>query len=168
MTRVEVLSGDITRVKADSLITAINSGGMWFGGIDGAIQRCAGDIFHAKAAAEKLTDGKTVFASSDHFHGGSFKSVLFVVDDLKQPLREIVTAALREAERRQLSSITLPTIRTGVMVGVYEPTAQAALDEMAIAVRQFVATSPQMERITFVIYNDSPSMQYLERALQLS
>lgn len=167
MTHVEVLDGDITRVEADGLITAINSGGAWFGGIDGAIQRCAGDTFHAKAAAERLVDGKAIFVPSSN-HSGSFRGVLFVVDDLQRPLRGIVTAALREAEEQQLRSVTLPTIRTGVMAGAYEPTVQAALDEMAHAVREFVATSPQMERICFVVYNDAPSAHYLKRALQLS
>ena len=59
MTSVNVVDGDITQIKADALITAINSGGMWFGGLDGAIQRSSGSMFHGQAqAAMPLTDGQ--------------------------------------------------------------------------------------------------------------
>jgi len=168
MTHVEVLSGDITQVSAEALITAINSEGMWFGGIDGAIRRCAGGVFHSQAALNPLSDGETVFAPSERKHGGSFESVLFVVDDLRRPLCDIVAIALQEAERLRLSSVTLPTIRTGVMAGIYEPTVRAALDEMATAILQFVATSPQMRQISVVVYNDETSMQHLKKVLQVS
>lgn len=35
---IQVVQGDITQISVDAIMTAINSGGMWFGGVDGAIQ----------------------------------------------------------------------------------------------------------------------------------
>lgn len=168
MTRVDVFSGDITKYEAAGLVTAINSGGMWFGGIDGAIQRVAGDMFHHQArAAMPLSDGQVVFARAMDGHDGRFSGVLFVVDDLKRPLREIVGAGLREAESQGLETLTLPTIRMGVMLGVCEPTREAALDEMALAVREFTASLwTSVRRISFVVYNDPDSEQYLKTALR--
>lgn len=168
MTRVNVLSGDITSVKADGLITAINSAGMWFSGIDGAIQRSSGGMFHSQAqAAMPLSDGSVIFAPATGDHNGQFGSVVFLVDDLRRPLCELVTAGLQEAERQGLASILLPTIRTGVMAGSYE-TVEEALNGMAVAVREFVASNPvNVQQITFVVYGDPTSEQLLKKALQL-
>ena len=47
--KLQVVEGDITRIKADAIVTAINSHGLWFGGIDGAIQRAAGNLYHCQA-----------------------------------------------------------------------------------------------------------------------
>ena len=54
--KVNVVDGDIAAVPAQVLITAVNSGGMWFGGIDGVIMRAAGDQFHGQAAEALRTD----------------------------------------------------------------------------------------------------------------
>jgi O-acetyl-ADP-ribose deacetylase (regulator of RNase III) len=40
---LSVISGDIAQVKSDAIITAINSGGAWFGGIDRVINNVAGN-----------------------------------------------------------------------------------------------------------------------------
>ena len=166
MTHVNVFNGDITQYEAAGLITAINSGGLWFGAIDGAIQQSAGKMFHYQAlAAMPLSDGQVVFAPASDGHGGRFGSVVFVVDDLKRPLREIVAAGLREAERRALDSVTIPMIRTGVMLGAHEPTVGTALDEMVLAVREFLATSPvNPQRISLVVYDNPDSERYLSAA----
>ena len=38
MVTVKVISGDITQVEGDAIVTLINSGRMWFGGVDQAIK----------------------------------------------------------------------------------------------------------------------------------
>jgi O-acetyl-ADP-ribose deacetylase len=169
MTTATVVAGDVTKVRADALITAINSGGMWFGGIDGAIQRCANNMFHAQAAAARLQDGATVFAQATSRHSGAFRDVLFVVDDLRRPLSQIVRLALDEAERQRLTSVTLPAIRTGVMAGVVERTAQEAVTQLGIGVRGFIDTNPRhVKTITFVVYNDPASVAGLRTSLALT
>jgi O-acetyl-ADP-ribose deacetylase (regulator of RNase III) len=163
MTNVKVQQGDITKVSADALITAINSGGMWFGGIDGAIQRCSGQMFHSQAASARLNDGDTVFARATQQHRGAFRAVLFVVDDLRRPLSQIVEIALKAADQEGVANVTLPALRTGVMAGAYERTPQEAVAQIGIGVRNFVAGRPRSVRqITFVVYNDPSN----ERALR--
>jgi len=162
MTEVIVQEGDITKVSADALITAINSGGMWFGGIDGAIQRCAGPMFHNQAASASLSDGVTVFAQATQQHSGAFRAVLFVVDDLRRPLSQIVEIALKAADSAGVASVTLPAMRTGVMAGEYERTAQEAVAQIGIGVRNFVAEEPRsVRKITFVVYNDPSNARSL-------
>jgi len=105
------------------LITAINSSGMWFGGIDG---------------------------------------VIFIIDNLKKKLHEIVLAGLQEAEKNQLSSVTLPTLRMGVMLGVVEKTEEEAIEEMAMAIHLFKGNNPAyVKNITFVVYSNQNILRKL-------
>lgn len=168
-TSVAVVSGDITRTKADALITAINSGGMWFGGIDGVINRAAGNLFHQQAAnAMPLKDGQTVVArSGGHAHDGAFANVVFVVDDLKRPLQEIIYSGLKAASNAGFKSVSLPTIRMGVMLGVVEKSVNEAVSEMTKGVRRFLGENSDttLKSITFVVYNDPQTQSLLQKTL---
>jgi O-acetyl-ADP-ribose deacetylase (regulator of RNase III) len=168
--KVEVLSGDISRVSANALITAINSGGMWFGGIDGVIQRsCGGNIFHSQAeAAMPLKHGDTVVANSLGLpRKDTFQNVVFVVDDLEGPLHQIVYNGLVAAAKAGFTSVTLPTIRMGVMLGAVEKSVQEATQEMAKGVRKFMAEYPasSLSIVTFVVFRDEPTRAQLEKDL---
>lgn len=169
-TSVSVVSGDIGRVKVDALITAINSGGLWFGGIDSVINRVAGNLFHQQAEnTMPLKDGQTVVARSDgRVHGGAFTNVVFVVDDLKRALFEIVYNGLKAASDAGFKSVSLPTIRMGVMLGVVEKSVEEAVAGMSVGVRQFLKKNPNttLENITFVVYNDLKTQFLLQKALK--
>ncbi len=165
LTTVNVVDGDITQVRADALITAINSSGMWFGGLDSAIQRSSGPMFHAQAQAAQtvmpLADGRVVYAPQQGPHNGKFDAVLFVVDDLKRPLYHLVTTALEAAVQRELLSVSIPTIRTGVMAGVYEPRTRA-LEYLACAINDFVKKHPnKLHEINIVVYSNEGDRMFL-------
>jgi O-acetyl-ADP-ribose deacetylase (regulator of RNase III) len=164
---VEILSGDISRMKADALITPVNSGGMWFGALDGVIQRAGGNQFHKQAmAAMPLVDGQTVVAQKLVEHKGAFGPVVFVVDDLQKPLRDVVSAGLKAADEAGFKSVSLPAMRTGVMMGVVEKTAQATVDEMAAGVRAFAEAGPKsIKNIKFGVYNNPDIEERLFKAL---
>jgi len=162
LTNVNVVDGDITKIKADALITAINSGGLWFGGLDGAIQRSSGFMFHAQAqAAMPLTDGHIVFAPKRGPHNGKFEAVLFIVDDLHEPLYDLITLALEAAVSHKFMSVNIPTIRTGVMAGVYEPRSKA-LSELARAVNDFIEKNPnKLDDVNIVVYGNKDDRMFL-------
>ncbi len=168
MSKVSVVSGDISRTKADALITAINSGGMWWGRIDGVINRAAGDLFHSQAQkAMPLADGQTVIARSNgRAHDGAFTNVVFVVDDLQRPLHEIVRNGLKAASDAGFKSVSLPTVRMGFMLGVVEKSVNEAVDEMAKGVKKFLVENPDaLHSIIFVVYNDPKTQSLLQKAL---
>lgn len=167
---VGVVSGDITKFKVDALITAINSGGMWFGGIDSVIQRTSGDYFHKQAAAAMpLKDGQTVVARCSPSFGNSngFRHVVFVVDDLRRSLAEVVYDGLKGASDAGFKSVSLPTIRMGVMLGAVEKTLEEAVVGISTGVRSFLKKNPDtsLESITFVVYNDKKIQSLLQSAL---
>lgn len=166
---VSVVSGDITRVNADALVTAINASGAWFGGVDGAIFRVAGGIFHSQASREMpLEDGQTIVARSNgNVHEGAFANVVFVVDELRRPLHEVIQLGLMAASDAGFGSVSLPAIRTGVMLGAVEKTVNQAVNEMAKGVKNFLAENPdtKIDSIMFVIYGDKTIQSLLKKAL---
>ena len=167
--KINVITGDITQVRSDALITAINSGGMWFGGIDGAIMGVAGNLFHQQAKASlPLSHGDTVLALSNGVkHRGEFSNVVFVIDDLTGALSDIIRNGLEAASNAKFKSVTLPTIRMGVMLGVVEKTREQAVDEMVKGVKRFLKWFPNttIECITFVVYVDPDTLDLLKHKL---
>lgn len=164
MTKVNVVDGDITQVRADALITAINPRGSWYGGLDRAIRSVSGGMFHNQAeAAMPLTDGQVVYAPELEPHEGKFAAVLFVVDGLQRPLHEVVTNVLNDADKRRLQVISLPAIRTGFMEGKRE-TRNRALDDLARAINDFVAKGSAVGVINVVVYGSEADRIALFRA----
>lgn len=163
--KTSVVSGDITKIPADAVITGINSGQMWFGGIDGAIQRSAGNQYHAQAAAGDLSDGNTIVARGQQPHQGAFKDVVFVVDDGGIPLSDIVYKSLVSADQAGMKSVNIPAMHTGVLAGKAGP--GAAVQSMAEGIRRFRESGAQnLQDVRVVVYNDPKLAGQYETALQ--
>lgn len=166
--KTSVVGGDIAKVKADAVVSPINSFGDWRGGLDGVIYRNAGEQFHAQAAAAMpLVEGQTVIAAKTLEHKAAFDNVVFVVDDLNKPLREVVLSGLKAAEAAGYKTVSLPAMRTGVMLGAVEKTLQQTVDEMAAGVKAFRALGPKsLKDINFVVYNNDELLAKLTAALK--
>ena len=161
---VQVIAGDIAKIPADAIITAINSDGAWYGGIDGVLKRAAGDHFHARAsAAMPLEDGMTVVAPGGNVTSLPFQNVVFVIDDLKQPLGNIIFLGLKAARDAGFKAVTLPTIRMGVMLGVVEKNRLDTVSAMVNGVRRFLESGGGLD-ITFVVYSDKETEALLSVA----
>lgn len=164
-THVEVMGGDITRVGADVLITAVSSDDVYIGPIDEAIQRCAGMAFHNQLAQFNRQDGDMVLALGGGHHNGMFKNVLFAIDDMRQPLRELVATALKAVEAQGFITITLSALR---MSGAKEARRkdEDALAELAIAILAFTASNPKnVKRISIVVRNNPSDIERLKEML---
>jgi len=158
-TKLYVVEGDITQIPTDAIMTAINSGGMWFGGIDGAIQKVAGNTYHSQAGAKMpLKNLQVVVAKGDKKrHNGQFDDVIFVVDDLESPLEDVIYTGLETANKEGYSKLLLPAVRLGVMRGVVEKTPTEAITRISKGINTFMTqygAKTKLEDITFVIYND--------------
>jgi len=165
-TEIYVSQGDLTKVPTDAIVTAINSGGLWFGGIDGAIQRVAGNHYHTQAQkAMPLSDLQTVVAKGSRTdHNGEFDNVVFVVDDLQSPLNNVMYKGLEAASNEGYQNIVLPTIRMGVMLGIVEKTPQEAIQRMSNGVNEFMnkyGSNTKIRNLGFVVYNDEKTSEML-------
>src|SRR6266568_3171215 len=154
---INVLEGDITKIPTQAIVTLINSGKMWFGGVDGAIMRVAGNQFHRVPAGLTLSDGEVVIAEGPHpaTHNGQFSDVIFVVDDLKRPLGELVELALDKAYRQEYATVSFPAMRTGVMAGAYERDAREAALQMVEGMKRSITRHMQPITVNIVIYSDA-------------
>ena len=152
-----VHEGDIAEVDAEALITAINSSGLWLEKIDDTIRRYAGTVFHNKARdTMPLKDGQTVVTRRIFEHSGGWGDVVFVVDNLKSPLSQIVCSALIAAQNAGYQTVSLPAIRTGKTLGAVEKDAETTVIELLKAVRNFLDTTPNVtiKEIHFVVFGD--------------
>lgn len=157
---VEFGVGDITQVKSDAIITLINSAGMWFGGVDSAIQRITG-AFHGIAGTymggkEGIKDGDTIFANGEMIPGNrDFRSVIFVIDDLELPLGELVEAGLDEACKNDLQVVTMPLMRSGVMAGVKEKSLEEVSAQMIAGIKAAADKNPEKTLAAkIIVYSD--------------
>ncbi len=168
MATITVVEGDITRVPTDALIAVVNSAGMWFGNIDGAIRRVAGGLYHNQLVRRQydLKDGEAIYAASGNArHSGAFKDVIFVIDDLEQPVESIVLSGIESAIEHNARRVTIPTIRTGAKAGQRETLAEA-LDGLAQVVGSFTH-SGLIDEITIVVYNNPSHAYRLRQQLRL-
>lgn len=114
-----------------------------------------------------LRHGQTVVATGNTEHNGAFKNVVFVIDDLEGRLGDIIYNGLKAASDAGYSSVTLPTIRMGVMLGAVEKSVDEAIGEMAEGIRRFHADHPKtnLSNIQFVVYNDPATESKLKAML---
>jgi len=169
--RIARISGDITMIDSDAIITAINSGGLWFGGIDGAIRRVAGNMYHSQAMEKKLIDLKVIVARGDHNnHKGKFDNVVFVVDDLRSELRGVIARGIEEADNAGFKKVTIPAIRTGVMLEAVEKSLEQVVNEYMKGIMRYVGRKrvikkqvPGIQTITFVTYNNPELEEIMHR-----
>lgn len=165
--KVQVFQGDIAQVPVDALIAAINSGGMWFGGIDGVIRRCAGPQFHNQAADALDFDRNTkvVVAPWRYRHEGQFQNVVFAIDDVNEPLEDVVRRGLDAAALAGFKTVSMPAIRLGVMKDLGGTQAEKVRDIVNAIREHEKAMENPLREITIVIYDDSALAQDFIRAL---
>lgn len=164
--RIEIVQGDITRLRVDAIVNAANSSLRGGGGVDGAIHRAAGpqldEECHALNGCEtgsaKITRGYNlpaqwiIHAVGPVWRGGNH--------DEDALLASCYRTSLAIAEERGIRTIAFPAISTGIY-GF--PSARAS----RIAVREIRAHLEQHElpeKVLLVAFSD-PTREAYEAAL---
>jgi len=166
--RIEVMQGDITRLKVDAIVNAANPSLMGGGGVDGAIHRAGGPqiLEECKAIIAKigrLDTGKAVITSGGNlpaahvihtvgpvWHGGGQQEAML--------LAEAYTNSLALASEKGLRSIAFPNISTGVYGYPKREAAQVAFR----AVTDYLKIHPLPERVIFCCFDDKNYQLYQE------
>ena len=160
--KIELATGDITRLAVDAIVNAANSSLLGGGGVDGAIHRAAGPGLLAECRTlggcppgeARLTRGHrlparfVIHTVGPVWRGGSANE-----DDL---LARCYRSSLTLAVAQGIRSIAFPAISTGIY-GFPRPRA------CAIAVNEthrFLLTDDTLERVTFISFDTETEALY--------
>lgn len=156
---IELIQGDITKMKVDAIVNAANNSLLGGGGVDGAIHRAGGraildECLKIRDQQGGCPTGEAVITTAGNLPA---RYVIHTVGPVWQGgnaqeealLRSAYTNSLRLATAHGVESIAFPNISTGVY---HFPRQNAA--EIAIAsVKDFLSADDTNLRVIFVCFD---------------
>jgi O-acetyl-ADP-ribose deacetylase (regulator of RNase III) len=156
--KIELIKGDITKIKADAIVNAANSSLLGGGGVDGAIHRAGGKQILEECIEIRNRQGKCKTGEAVATTAGNLpaKYVIHTVgpvwngdeEKCSQLLANCYQNSLKLAESLDAKTIAFPNISTGVYRFPKELAGKIAVDE----VKKF--KSDIIEKIIFVCFDD--------------
>lgn len=160
--KIELIQGDITKVKADAIVNAANTSLLGGCGVDGAIHRAAGPglleecrkLSGCRTGDAKLTQGYNlpaiyvIHTVGPVWHGGQ--------SDEDNLLASCYTTSLKLAIRCSVKTIAFPNISTGVYGFPKERAAGIAIS----AVKKFLSGTDKLEKVIFVTFDEENFLIY--------
>ncbi len=152
--KIDVVQGDITRLRVDAIVNAANTSLLGGGGVDGAIHRAAGprllaacrEIGGCPTGEARITPGFDLPAAwVIHTVGPVWRGGSSGEDEL---LASCYRSSLALAEERQVRTIAFPAISTGVYGFPVERAARIALTEIAAHLDE----DSTLQRVTLVCH----------------
>ena len=154
--RIEIVKGDITKLKVDAIVNAANSSLLGGGGVDGAIHKAAGpDLLEfcktldgCPTGEAKITPGFKLHAKfvihtvGPVWHGGNHSEDLL--------LKRCYQNSLKLAVENNLKSIAFPAISTGIYSFPLERATKIALKEIST----FLESNEEIEKVVFVCFDE--------------
>ena len=161
MSNIQIIKGDITKLKVDAIVNAANPSLLGGGGVDGAIHRAAGSelleecrtLFGCDRGEAKITKGynlpaKFVIHTVGPIWRGGFGGEAEV-------LRNCYLNSLKLAEKYNLKTIAFPAISTGVYGYPKDQAARIALS----TVGEYLKHS-SIETVIFVLHSEEDLFIY--------
>mgnify|MGYP003969159175 CR=1 FL=1 len=161
LAKIEMIQGDITRLRVDGIVNAANSSLLGGGGVDGAIHRAAGrqlleecrTLGGCATGQAKITGGYRLPARYVvHTVGPIYSGVQ---EDSEQ-LAGCYRSCLQLAVENGLMSIAFPAISCGVYGYPIEEAAGVALR----TTRDFLAGQAAPDRVVFVLFSERDLQVY--------
>lgn len=167
MSRLEIISGDISKSKVDAIVNAANTSLLGGGGVDGAIHRAAGPelleecrtLGGCNTGEAKITKGYklpakfVIHTPGPVWHGGGRNEEAL--------LRSSYRSSLELARDNGCKSVDFPSISTGVYSFPLELASKYAVDEIL----KFLSNNELPERVRMVCF-DKNTHKYYENALR--
>lgn len=167
---IELIKGDITKVKVDAIVNAANSGLRGGGGVDGAIHGAGGPEIMKECDEIRKRHGGCPAGEAVITTAGNLPAqyVIHTVGPVweggrkNEPelLRNAYKNSLKLAAEKNLKSVSFPNISTGVYHFPKEMAAGIAVEE----VKKFKGKSG-IEKVVFVCFDDENYDLY-KKALQ--
>lgn len=160
--RIQLDSGDITRLAVDAIVNAANASLLGGGGVDGAIHRAAGPELLAECRTlggcapgdAKITAGyrlpakHVIHTVGPIWHGGSGGE--------RETLASCYRNSLSLARAHRLATIAFPAISTGIYGFPREPAAAIAIG----TVTEQLAAAELPETVIFVCFDAATRAAY--------
>lgn len=153
---LEVIKGDITKLKVDAIVNAANTSLLGGGGVDGAIHRTAGPELLAECRTlngcptgeAKITKGYNLPASFViHTVGPVWNNGHRNEETL---LASCYQKSLEIAKNYHLKTIAFPNISTGIYRFPKEKAAEIAISEVS----KFLRKASSLQKVIFVCFDD--------------
>jgi O-acetyl-ADP-ribose deacetylase (regulator of RNase III) len=165
LARMVVVTGDITKLKADAIVNAANGSLLGGGGVDGAIHSAAGEQLYAECLTlggcetgrAKMTGGYRLPARHViHTVGPIYRTGAEGEPEL---LRSCYRESLRLAAEAGLQTVAFPCVSTGVFG--YPPAAACAVAVEAVG--EWLAGNELPRVVTFCCFGERDANLYRER-----
>jgi len=160
--KIEIIQGDITRLKVDAIVNAANTTLLGGGGVDGAIHRAAGPrlleecrrLGGCPTGKAKATDGYRLPARYVfHTVGPVWQGGAHHEDDL---LASCYRECMKLAQEYQVRTIAFPAISCGVYHFPVERAARIAISTLLDCLKD----KPEMEKIYLVCFDPQAYQTY--------
>ena len=157
---IELIKGDITKLKVDAIVNAANSGLMGGGGVDGAIHRAGGPAILEECRKIVAKQGGCKTGEAVITTGGDLpaKYVIHTVGPVwnggkkNEPtlLANCYKNSLNLAVQNNLSSIAFPNISTGIYGYPKKEAAEIAIN----TVSEFLKQNDFINKVYFVCFDE--------------
>ena len=159
--RLEILQGDITRLKVGAIVNAANTSLLGGGGVDGAIHRAAGpellaacrQIGGCPTGEARITAGYRLPADYVIHTVGPVYRGLPTDSGL---LTSCYTNSLKLAAQKKVISIAFPAVSCGVYGYPVEKACRIAIKSTLA----FLETNPFPEKVSFILFSENNERIY--------
>ena len=156
MNRIELIQGDITKLKVDAIVNAANTSLLGGGGVDGAIHRAAGSELLSEC--RMLNGCETGDAKITHGYNLPAKYVIHTVGPVwndgfhnePEKLSSCYRRSLETAVKNGVKSIAFPNISTGVYHFPKNRAANIAIE----TVTDFLMNDTTIEKVIFCVFDN--------------
>lgn len=167
--KIEIIQGDITRIKADAIVNAANNSLLGGGGVDGAIHRAAGSELLAECKTlggcptgeARITKGyklpaKYVIHTVGPIYSGSVKDSTLLAQCYKN--------SFKLAAEKNVKTIAFPAISCGIYGYPIEDACKIALNITC----NYLKENSFLEKVIFVLFSKADEMVYRKRLEQIA
>jgi O-acetyl-ADP-ribose deacetylase len=166
MGKIELIKGDITKIKADAIVNAANSSLIGGGGVDGAIHRAGGAAILEECRKIIARQGSCKTGEAVITTGGNLpaKFVIHTVGPVWNNgqkneagfLAACYQNSLKLAVKHNLSSIAFPNISTGIYGYPKDEAAKIGIN----TVTEFLDQSDLITKVYFVCFDEENYQLY--------